>query len=78
MALAHARRRDGLGGGLCERGVVCAGGGIEGAGLEAADEPADDLGRVGGGLLPEDAAREETRDGGVEDGAVESVGIVDG
>lgn len=51
---------------------------MEGARLEAADEPANYLGRVGGGLLPEDAAREEARDGGIENRAVEGVGIVDG
>lgn len=50
---------------------------MEGAGLEAANEAADDLGGVGGGLLPENAAREEAGDVGIEDGAVEGVGIVD-
>lgn len=51
---------------------------MERTGLEATDEPANHLGSIGGGLLPEDAAREEARDGRVEDCAVEGVGVVDG
>lgn len=65
MSLARPRGCDGLCRRLGEGRVVRAGGGFEGTGLQAANEPADDLGGVGGGLLPEDAAREEAGDGRV-------------
>lgn len=78
VAQAHGRRGDGAGGLPGEAGRVRAAGRVEGAGLEAADEPAHDLGRGLAVVPPEDGTAEQAGLGRVEDRRVEGVGVVDG